>query len=43
LLLRLAREKPLRGYVRIRGELLKLGHRVSATSIRNLLRRRHAP
>jgi hypothetical protein len=29
--------------VRIRGELLKLGHRVSTTSIRNLLRRHHIP
>src|SRR5215813_9547874 len=37
LVLRLARENPLWGYVRIRGELLKLGHRVSTTSIGNLL------
>jgi len=39
LVLRLARESPLWGYERIRGELLKLGHRVSTTSIRNLLSR----
>ncbi len=32
-----------RGYERIRGELLKLGHRVSSTSIRNLLRRHRVP
>jgi len=43
LVLRLARENPLWGYVRIRGELLKLGHRVSTTSIRNLLRRHRIP
>ena len=39
LILRMARENPKRGCVRIRGELLKVGHRVSATAIRNLLRR----
>src|SRR5262249_23219113 len=41
--LRLARETPLWGYVRIRGELLKLGHRVSTTSIRKLLGRHRIP
>lgn len=39
LILRLAKENPTWGYVRIRGELLKLGYAVSPTSIRNLLRR----
>ncbi len=42
-MLRLARENPLWGYERIRGELLKLGHRVSSTSIRNLLRSHRVP
>lgn len=39
LILAMARENPRWGCIRIRGELLKVGHRVSATAIRNLLRR----
>jgi putative transposase len=39
LLLRLARENPRWGYVRIVGECRKLGVRVSATSVRTILRR----
>ncbi len=39
LILRLARENPRRGYLRIRGECAKLGIKVSGTSVRNILRR----
>ena len=39
LILRIARDNPKWGCVRIRGELLKLGHVISATAIRKLLRR----
>ena len=43
LILRLARENPRWGYMRIRGELLKLGQVVSATSIRNLMQKHGIP
>ena len=39
LVLRLARENPRWGYLRVMGELKKLGVSVSATSVRNVLRR----
>ncbi len=41
LVLRLARENPRWGYLRIVGECRKLGVTVSATSVRNVLRRHH--
>jgi transposase len=42
-IIRMARENSGWGYFRIRGELLKLGYTVSATAIRSILRRAHAP
>jgi transposase InsO family protein len=43
LIVRMARENSRWGYFRIRGELLKLGYMVSATTIRSILRRAHVP
>ncbi len=37
LILRMARENPRWSYLRIRGVLLKVGHRVAATTIRSVL------